>query len=350
LENISNATYVESLRTIQRIKESIIFSKIPLDSSLFGLHYLADMLQRQDDKEWAELELKGYYVQKNLPEYRKDIFGHFRFYNVPDDVIQKLDKAVKHELAIDVPRLVHLIQFGDPMITFGVGNVEEINKEYQVNIQINQISQVFARATLVQLVGSITIELMNRLEKIESEIKSKVGDIKTSPDNETSRTYDKKKIFIVHGKDEIAKRELEEILRDRLKLEPIILMNRPNEGKTLVEKFENHILQVGYAFVIITPDDVGCLKSDYLPKKEDWKEVEKLLENRARQNVILELGYFVGNLGRNRICCIQKGNDELLPSDLHGLVTIRYMESIKDKYLEIEDELKKAGYFESGII
>jgi len=40
--------------------------------------------------------------------------------------------------------------------------------------------------------------------------------------------------------------------------------------------------------------------------------------NRARQNVILELGYFMGKLGRRRVAALYSPDVEL-PSDIHGL-------------------------------
>ena len=104
--------------------------------------------------------------------------------------------------------------------------------------------------------------------------------------------YDPKKIFIVHGHDELSKFKLESILRE-LKLEPIILNDKANEGKTIFEKLEKHTARVGYAIVLLTPDDVGGQNEDSL-------------KPRARQNVILELGYFMGSLGRERAVCIKK--------------------------------------------
>ena len=88
-------------------------------------------------------------------------------------------------------------------------------------------------------------------------------------------------------------------------------------------------------FVLLTSDDLGRHKD------------ESTLMQRARQNVIFELGYFIGSLGRDRICYIHKGNHDLLPGDLGNTVTIRFDGSINDKYMDIETELKKAGYVKS---
>jgi len=139
-----------------------------------------------------------------------------------------------------------------------------------------------------------------------------------------------KKVFVVHGHDIQSRDELVNILEKEFGLEPIVLMDKPNKGRTLIEKFENNSIDVGYAFVILTPDDAGySLKKLELPK------------HRARENVILELGYFLGSLKRENVCCLRKG-DTTIPSDLHGIVDIPYKENIKEIFLDIKRELQAA--------
>ena len=66
-------------------------------------------------------------------------------------------------------------------------------------------------------------------------------------------------------------------------------------------------------------------------------------ERRTRQNVIFEFGYFVGRLGRNRVCCLYKG-DVVLPSDLDGLVYKKIDGNLDSQSFAILKELKAAGY------
>jgi hypothetical protein len=113
------------------------------------------------------------------------------------------------------------------------------------------------------------------------------------------------KVFIVHGHDEAAMHSLARFL-ERLGLEAIILAEQPNMGRTIIEKFEASAGEVGFAVVLMTPDDVGGA---------DGQEQTK----RARQNVLFELGYFSGKLGRGRVCLLRKGNVEI-PSDLFGVL------------------------------
>jgi len=118
-------------------------------------------------------------------------------------------------------------------------------------------------------------------------------------------------------------------------LNPIVLHEQPSGSRTIVEKLEKYS-DVGYALVILTPDDVGGPSKDRRILRVEGKE-------RARQNVILEFGYFMGLLGRDRVCCLYKGDVEL-PSDMHGIVYIPFKDSVEEVRNKIIKELKAAGF------
>jgi predicted nucleotide-binding protein len=115
-------------------------------------------------------------------------------------------------------------------------------------------------------------------------------------------------VFVIHGHEDGTKETVARFLTI-LGLKPIILHEKPNEGRTIIEKFEN-FADVAYAVALFTPDDVGGKKTE--PEK---------LQDRARQNVIFEFGYFMGHLGRNRVCGLTVGDIEL-PSDYAGVIYI----------------------------
>lgn len=118
-----------------------------------------------------------------------------------------------------------------------------------------------------------------------------------------------RKVFVVHGHDDDAKEKTARFL-ERLGLEPIILHEQPSSGRTIIEKFETYSGDVAFAVILLTPDDVGgTMPTDLNP--------------RARQNVVLELGYFIGRLGRSRVCALHKGQTEL-PSDYQGVLYIDF--------------------------
>lgn len=139
---------------------------------------------------------------------------------------------------------------------------------------------------------------------------------------------DLNRVFILHGHDE-APREAVARFIGSIGLEPIILHEQANRGMTVPEKL-NAAANVGFAVVLLTPDDVGRAKTD----SDD--------RPRARQNVILELGYFIGRLGRERVCALLKGDVEI-PSDYMGTVYTKFDESGGWRP-ELARELKSAGY------
>ena len=119
-----------------------------------------------------------------------------------------------------------------------------------------------------------------------------------------------------------------------LGLTPIVLHREANQGRTIIEKFEAHS-DVKYAFVLMTPDDIGCSAKDKGQPVENYKF-------RARQNVIFELGFFIGKLGRTNVCTLYVEGVEL-PNDISGLVYQQVNNNIEDVGYRIIKELKVAG-------
>ena len=135
------------------------------------------------------------------------------------------------------------------------------------------------------------------------------------------------KIFIVHGHDGEAREAVARLL-ERLGLEPIILHEQANRGRTIIEKVEANS-DVGFAVILLTPDDEG-------------RALGGMLEPRVRQNVLLELGYFIGHLGRHKVCALKRGQVEI-PSDFAGVVW-EAMDSGDGWKQALGRELKAAGY------
>ena len=119
------------------------------------------------------------------------------------------------------------------------------------------------------------------------------------------------KVFIVHGHDDALKNAVARLL-SRLGLEPVILHEQANRGRTIIEKFLDHS-DVGFAVVLLTPDDRGGVASI---SPDSFKF-------RARQNVVMELGFFLGRLGRDRVAAIYDREVEM-PSDYSGVLFLPY--------------------------
>lgn len=167
------------------------------------------------------------------------------------------------------------------------------------------------------ITDEILEEAQNSLNTAVSELKKEIP------------IYSNHKVFIVHGRDVLLRTQVESVLR-ALGLEPIILQEQANNGKTIIEKIEE-CTDVGFGIVLYTPCDEGRLKSE-----------EGKLEPRARQNVVLEHGYLMAKLGRERVCCLVSDDVEF-PSDIQGVGYIPANDIDQWKY-KIAKELKGAGF------
>lgn len=172
------------------------------------------------------------------------------------------------------------------------------------------------------------VDKLDRLLEILALIPSSVA---ASDDENLSsgNTSQGDSVFIVHGHDDGAKQAVARMI-DRLGLNPIILDEQPQAGRTIIEKFEEHAGEVGYAIVLLTPDDVGAKVGD-----------EAHMKPRARQNVIFELGFFVGKLGRERVCQLYKQEVEI-PSDYYGVGYVELDEN-DGWQLRVARELRSTG-------
>lgn len=114
--------------------------------------------------------------------------------------------------------------------------------------------------------------------------------------------------FIVHGHNDSIKFEVARYIEKEIKRKVIILHEEPNKGQTIIEKFENNST-VDFAITIWTADDIGKAKeaTDY--------------QNRARQNVVFETGFFIGALGRQNVVVLVEDGVEI-PSDYSGVIFI----------------------------
>lgn len=140
--------------------------------------------------------------------------------------------------------------------------------------------------------------------KSQDETRAIIEDVQTKIGN--------RKIFVVYGHDDIARTQLEALLR-RWDLEPIILDQQASGGQTIIEKLEEYSEEIGYAIVLATPDDEGKAKSE-----ESYK-------SRVRQNVVLEQGMFLAKLGREKVAILLKESLNFeRPSDIQGLIYIPF--------------------------
>ena len=170
--------------------------------------------------------------------------------------------------------------------------------------------------------------LDSMLEEIDDYWEDDNSSQHASPTQEMPEQQLSNRVFVVHGRDDGTRNTVARFL-ESLNLEAIILQERANEGRTIIEKFEDYA-DVGFAVVLCTPDDVGKLDAE-----------GEELRSRPRQNVVLEWGFFLGKLRRNRVCALLKGDVEI-PSDYAGVVYINLDDSGGWR-TELAIELQRAG-------
>lgn len=154
---------------------------------------------------------------------------------------------------------------------------------------------------------------------------------KTTPKKPKTVARNKRKVFIVHGRDNEAKQEVARFI-EKLGLEAIILHEQASSGMTIIEKIEHYSNDADFALVLYTACDHGRgVHESKIPPK-----------NRARQNVVFEHGYLMAKLGRENVCSLVKGEIET-PNDISGVVYVDLDPSGAWK-AEVSKELKACGY------
>lgn len=140
------------------------------------------------------------------------------------------------------------------------------------------------------------------------------------------------RIFIVHGHDDAMKANVARVI-DRLGLTSVILHEQPNRGRTIIEKFEDYA-DVGYAVVLLSPDDQGS----------GFSKSNSESQFRARQNVVFEMGFFIGSLGRENVFVLHKKVDNFeFPTDISGVLYVPFDEN-GGWQLKLAQELAASGY------
>ncbi|HEX4463467.1 MAG TPA: nucleotide-binding protein [Solirubrobacterales bacterium] len=218
---------------------------------------------------------------RTLSSYRKPKIG--RLYESGAETVARIRESLKHSTMVHVP---------------------------------NQAEELFFDKT----VQDVTEQYIGPDEPLKV-------DPELAPTGRLARPGGKKKIFLVHGhsrKDELAR-----FLERSTGVDVTILEEQPGRGRTIIEKFEGEAGGAAFAVVLLTADDVGAAMDE-----------QANLRPRARQNVVLELGYFVGRIGRENVVALHDPEVEL-PSDYTG---VEYVPLDGDWKHKLMTELGAAGF------
>lgn len=202
--------------------------------------------------------------------------------------------------------------------------------------RIRSASISMGQPTVAELVEDLKRDLSRDLQRL-SAIRGQLG-LMDAPQaavvtaavtsEQLPETQQSPRVFIIHGHDLQAALELRDMLRDKFPaLDPLVLSEQPWAGRTVIEKFEQEASDCGFAFAVFTPDDF--VQND----GEGYAQM--------RPNVLFELGWFYGYLGRARTCILYR-QGTMIPSDLQGLGWCKFVDSVRQAYLDIEKELRAA--------
>jgi len=185
-------------------------------------------------------------------------------------------------------------------------------------------ANVIAVYTVNMIVNSDTY-----VADITKEVVGSVGNIlRVGPNGVKTDAVPKNSVFIVHGRDDLAKTEVARFV-EKLGFEAVILHEQVSSGKTIIEKIEEYT-NVGFAIVLYTPCDQGGLAGGSQRKF------------RARQNVVFEHGFLIGKLKRENVCALVKDDVEI-PNDISGVVYISFDNHAAWR-LAVAKEMRQAGY------
>ena len=208
--------------------------------------------------------------------------------------------------------------------------------QYEIKDQEHGVQVRAKSGEVVNFFNTGTVQVQGKKTPLAAELKAWMGAGTPPVHGDDAVGYQpspgpNKSVFVVYGHDTDSTNGLDLMLR-KMGLNPVILANLPAAGDTVIERYLAKAGDVGYACVLLTPDDYGYVKSD--PSKG---------QARARQNVILELGMVLANLGRKRVAILlQEGVER--PSDIHGLLYVPFKDNVDEVKLKLFKELQAAGY------
>jgi len=185
------------------------------------------------------------------------------------------------------------------------------------------------RATCLSFLFKDLETEISKLESIRARLPIWATEPRSTTSGRNSQASPDAPIFIVHGRDTLRAESVAHTVATATGRKTIILRDEANLGQTLIEKFEKHAAEVSYAVIILTPDDHGALAG------------ETGTRPRGRQNVIFEMGYFYGLIGRRKVSVLICPGVEK-PSDMDGIAYITFDDGRAWK-TELLRELQYAG-------
>jgi predicted nucleotide-binding protein len=176
----------------------------------------------------------------------------------------------------------------------------------------------------------VAVEVLRRLDITTEHIRRQTRRVLNESVAQSPR---RTQVLILHGQDEETRKIVQKYV-EGLGLTAEVLNDQASRGTTFNERFQSDIARIDFVVALLTPDDLVGSRSDPQNTK-----------SRAGQNVIYQLGFFHGKLGRNRVCAVVKSDAQTemeLPSHFLGVVYI-FLDAASAWKTQLAREMKAAG-------
>jgi predicted nucleotide-binding protein len=328
---------------IDEIIDNLIDGSISIEKALQRTRVHAIKTGDMNLKQWIDHEINGYEDKDELPAYRKSSSGFLRYsgingsYQVTDTPLDLswFDANIKRAIQEDVVRdgidiVEDMIKTDSEIIKDMTTLAGVVSSKSNGAIKCTSIRKYIPKSIFQKVcaeVKSILIEALIKIQKKNNEGEQAGAKIEET----TEQVKINENVFIIHGHNELLRRELCDLLRREFNLNPIVLVDQPAEGLiTFLEKFEKHAKQCCFAFALFTPDDIVSNKT------EQYFQV--------RPNVIFELGWFTSYFSRRNVCILNKmGSGTEIFTDLQGIERIEFKDNLAEVFIKIRNELRSAG-------
>ena len=322
-ENIDSSSWGELYKISKYTKPSHlenVLSWIPekMKNKAFVSEYVTPFFKikvgaEKEAKDFINIMISRSYVESFLKEYDAVCFSNFPMIQQANDI---LPEGYNHVDYASLCRELALTKWKN----------NESLYQYIVGSNGFDLLMLKEEEVIKEIVGKYKTK---DTDQITTRSKKEVLLVRDYAINDLKKGDKKMRTFIVHGHDDLMKYQLKNYLQNTLKMdEPIILSEQASGGLTVIEKFERYAEDTNLVFVLLTPDD-KCVD-------------EAKVGERARQNVIFEMGYFLGKLGREsgRVILLHKGKLDL-PNDISGVVYIKIDNGIEAAGEQIRREIEE---------
>lgn len=320
------------IKMFNQLHEELLKPDCDIAAALRMARSIARQNGSREFDNWIQSELNGYKCSvEELPDYRK-IRGNINVFNPSLGIwIPYVIEDKDLEEMLSTAPMLEPISAITQLCKNAKGDTYTFRYRGDVHRKLEQEAG-FPEGLDIQLhvnigkICAIEENVKNRLLEwaLDNNVETETAKSKMEKDNKNmNKQYSK--VFIVHGHDGGLRDSVARLI-ERQDIKPIILFEQPNQGATIIEKFEKHS-DVSAAICLFTADDIGRSKN------------EEEMKPRARQNVIFEAGFFIGKLGRENIIILADKGVEI-PSDLQGVV---YTDTTNWKF-DVLKELKAIGY------